>query len=809
MNLTILGIRHHGVGSARYVADALAQLQPDLVLVEGAPELDAVLSFISRADLEPPVAVLGYNPNSPKQAVFYPFAEFSPEWQALRWAAQSGVPARMIDLPLSHSFGLSNARQAAETAVPNAESPPSPAPDAGPLTAESANADPHDDEMLPDDAAEPLPPGMAPRGDSLLPLAMADGYTDSETWWEQHVEQRYGAGQWADHFAAVQEAMTALREQDPPDAETDLREAFMRHLIRQADADGFQQVVVVCGAWHGPALTGWETTKKTDTKQINGLPKTPVSVTWIPWTYERLGWRSGYGAGITSPGWYDHNWHHPDDTGIRWLTHVARLFRQNKMDTSTAHVIEAYRLAESLAGLRGWPRPGLAELNEATQSVLCFGDGILLRLVEAELIVGKRMGRVPDDTPKLPLQADFDALIRQLRLPLTGERKPLDLDLRKALDLNRSRFLHRLLVLDMTWGQRAGVRTKGTFKEGWLLRWEPDMVLQVVGKAIYGNRVEDAATAFLLEKSRDSTRIGELAGLVQQAIPAELFGAIGPLLMRVGELATLAADVLDLMQAFTPLVEISRYGNVRNTDLTVINQLVNGLITRVCIGLPNACYGLDATSAATMLDQIRLVNEATRLLAADAPADGLSGNRSSDTSLPTDGSSADPGTATLRADWLDTLRTLLTKAEALRPDGNLPGVHPLIAGGTCRLLFDGDVLTGDDTARAFGLALSTGHDPAYSAALARRVPDRQRPDSALRPYALEPALYLGGRPARRTLCRLVADSAPDLCPFRPRRPATVGPQSEAGSHGQHRAGSRYRHRDHPNRPGRIRAAGGA
>jgi len=194
----------------------------------------------------------------------------------------------------------------------------------------------------------------------------------------------------------------------------------MRQLIRQAQADGYKKVVVVCGAWHVPGLMDWEKTTKEDAKRLKKLPKVPVRVTWIPWTYDRLGWRSGYGAGITSPGWYDHNWQHPDDTGIRWLTNVARLFRKNKMDTSTAHVIEAYRLAESLAGLRQLPRPGLDELNEATQTVLCFGDGILLKLVEEELIVGKKMGRVPDDAPKLPLQTDFDELTRTYRLPPNG-----------------------------------------------------------------------------------------------------------------------------------------------------------------------------------------------------------------------------------------------------------------------------------------------------------------------------------------------------------------------------------------------------
>ncbi|GAB3688595.1 DUF5682 family protein [Spirosoma flavus] len=668
MKLTLLGIRHHGVGSARYVQEALSQIRPDLLLVEGPPELDTVLTHLASNELQPPVAVLAYNPDDLKQAVYYPFATFSPEWQALTWAVQQDVPTRMIDLPVSHSFGIEQRKKAV------AENTEDRKVGETPETTETTTLD--------------EPSDKSSQTTSLLSLAQADGYDDSEAWWEQHVEQRYVKEYALDHFDAVQQAMTALREYAAPNAENDLREAYMRQLIRQAETDGFGNVVVVCGAWHVPGLTTWSTTKKEDTRLLKGLPKTTVRATWIPWTYDRLGWRSGYGAGITSPGWYDHNWNHPDDTGIRWLTHVARLFRKNKMDTSTAHVIEAYRLAETLAGLRNLPRAGLSELNEATTTVLCFGDSILLKLVEEELIVGKKMGQVPADTPKLPLQADFEELTRKIRLPQSAERKDYELDLRKDLDLNRSRLLHRLTILEVTWGTRGAARTKGTFKEVWTLRWQPDMVLQLIEKAIFGNNVENAATAFLLDKSGRTNRIGDLAQLMQQAIPAELFGAIEQLLARIGELATVSADVLELMQAFTPLVDVSRYGNVRNTDLTVIHQLIEGLITRVCIGLPNACYGLDNDSAALMLKQIRLVNEATRLLENES----------------------------LRILWNTTLHQLLLKAEHLNTDTSAPGINPLITGGLCRILFDGQLLSLSETTTAFGLALSASQPATASAA---------------------------------------------------------------------------------------------
>lgn len=76
----LFGIRHHGPGCARSLVKALEELQPDCLLIEGPPEADDLLALADAEGMEPPVALLLYAPEAPKYAVFYPFAEFSPEW---------------------------------------------------------------------------------------------------------------------------------------------------------------------------------------------------------------------------------------------------------------------------------------------------------------------------------------------------------------------------------------------------------------------------------------------------------------------------------------------------------------------------------------------------------------------------------------------------------------------------------------------------------------------------------------------------------------------------------------------------------
>ena len=104
MTHTVFGIRHHGPGSARSLQRALDELQPDAVLIEGPPEADALLELAAREDMAPPVALLTYVPDEPARAAFYPFARFSPEWRAIRYALEHDVPVRFMDLPAANKM---------------------------------------------------------------------------------------------------------------------------------------------------------------------------------------------------------------------------------------------------------------------------------------------------------------------------------------------------------------------------------------------------------------------------------------------------------------------------------------------------------------------------------------------------------------------------------------------------------------------------------------------------------------------------------------------------------------------------------
>ena len=150
--------------------EALDALAPAVVLIEGPADASDLLPMLADPDMVTPVALLTYAEDDPSHASFFPFADYSPEYQAARWAVRRGAILRFIDLPASDR--LSN-------------------------TAEGDM-----DEAVQDAVDDPV------SRDPIGALANAAGYDDGESWWSDVIEENPAAGP---VFAAVADAMTALR----------------------------------------------------------------------------------------------------------------------------------------------------------------------------------------------------------------------------------------------------------------------------------------------------------------------------------------------------------------------------------------------------------------------------------------------------------------------------------------------------------------------------------------------------------------------------------------------------------------------
>lgn len=662
----VFGIRHHGPGSARSLRLALEEFRPDTILIEGPADADPLVAYVAADGMTPPVALLAYDPETPSRAAFWPYAVFSPEWQALRYAVEREVPVRFCDLPAGIALAV-------------------------------------DDEPA--------------RRDALADLAAAAGYDDAERWWDAVVESSSDIAT----FEAITEAMSALREAtiaaiDPADAEataedvvgvaveyngearasaaesaeapppavdahTLRREAYMRQVLRKALKEGAERVAVVCGAWHAPALAGPLGPAAADTRLLKGLPKVKATLTWVPWTHSRLATASGYGAGVTSPGWYHHLFTVADRPIATWLTKVAGALRAHDLPVSSAHVIEAVRLADALAGLRGRPLAGLSEVTEATRAVLCEGDETVLRLIGEELVVGEALGTVPQDTPTVALDADLRARIRSLRMKQQALTKTVELDLRAERDIAKSHLLHRLRLLGIDWGTRTASETRstGTFRETWTLQWCPELAVAVIEAARWGTTVQGAAETKVLNiAAHADSGVGELTDALEQALLADLPGATEGLVDRLDSAAAIDHDVTHSLRALPALIRTLRYGDVRGTDTATLARVADGMLVRICAGLPAAVTGLGAEAALELRALLDTAHTAIHT---------RDDTRATET-------------------WLGTLDRLADRED----------VHGVLTGRVVRLLADTGRIDTDEAARRLSAALSIGKTAAEKAA---------------------------------------------------------------------------------------------
>jgi hypothetical protein len=651
----LFGIRHHGPGSAASLVAALDRLDPAAVLIEGPSDANDLIRFAALPDMLPPVALLVHAVDEPDRASFFPFAAFSPEWRAMLWALERQRPVRFIDWPAAQALAVRKAREDAAS-----------------------------------EATEGEIDAQSPRLDPLDAIAQVSGHSDGEAFWNAMVESVGGS---PDVFPIIESAIGELRKVQALDAaashrsEDDARrEAFMRLEIRKALDDSDGAIAVVTGAWHVPALRE-QNSAASDRAVLRGLPRLKTTATWIPWTEARLATASGYGAGVTSPGWYGHLWSltgasgawpAAHDLAASWLSRVATLLRAEGQQASTASVIEAARLSIALASLRGHVMPGLAEMRDATLSALCHGDTAPFRMIETRLVIGDRVGRIDDGVPQMPLAADLARLQRRARLEPAALESEIAVDLRSDAGLLKSTLLHRLNLIAVPWGRLVDAEAgRGTFREIWRLAWVPEFSVRLAEALVYGPTIELAAAGAAVAQAEKSTIIAELTGLVRQCLLADLGEAAQACIEKLQAAAVNAADLSGLAAAVPALVSVLRYGTARRIPQDAISALTRTLAVEVIAGAVQASRNLDDDAAARWRSAVAEFDAALDLF----------------------------GDAALLEEWSRTLSRLAAD----------PAAAPAVAGLAARRLYERSAATAEATAATLSRALSPANPPKAAA----------------------------------------------------------------------------------------------
>lgn len=585
----LYGVRHLSPALAYHLRQALDAHQPQLVLVEGPSDLSDQMHWLGHPETKLPAAILAYTHTPPVHTILYPLAVYSPELQAIRWAQEHGVECRFMDLPSGAMLALEEG-----AALEEAEAP---------------------DE--------------APGQDTEWVYRRLEELTgeDHDTFWERHFEQIDG---WQAAQAAAGEFGRQLRAaaQDSPRraARNQVREAYMKRVITQAIEGGTppEKIFCVCGAFH---LAGLEEIAPMTDAEAAALPRADCAATLMPYSYYRLSSRSGYGAGNQAPAYFELLWDTLGREGLdglasRYLTELAAAHRKAGNLVSSAEVIEAVRLAQTLCEMRGSRRPCLADLRDAAVATMGHGNFSELAVAAAEVEIGRRVGALPEGVARTSVQADFYRQLKELRLEKYRgvERRPLDLDLRERLnvknqelallDLRRSFFFHRLRVLGIHFAELLPSRQQGAnWGEYWALRWTPEVEIEVVESSLLGDTIEGAAAFALRERGQASTSIGEAAGIFQDAFLCGMPQAARTALSVLQSLSADAAALTEVAETAARLSVVVRYGDLRRFDAAPVRPLLEQLFLRACLTLEDACR-CDAKAAPAVtaaMDQLNLL----------------------------------------------------------------------------------------------------------------------------------------------------------------------------------------------------------
>ena len=584
----VFGVRHLSPGAAWHLRRFLDEVKPKAVLVEGPADFTEVIPEITDKKVKPPIALLAYTKSLPVRTIVYPFATYSPEFQALQWARTNRAKARFIDLPSSSFVGI-EARRAEQWDQEVAE-------------AETAEPEEQDEAQI--ENKHQL------RGRIYDSFAQSAGLADYETYWEQHFEQNLATDAYRQASFAFGDGLRQI-EQEVPDldfAENLVREAHMRREVQRCmDEEGLSadQIVVVVGAFHAPAVQ--TTDDAMSDEELAALPDLTTDLTLMPYSYFRLSRQSGYGAGNQAPAYFELFWEclqaqgSVDGLAAEFLSRVVRASRRMGNPRSTAEVIEGVRLARSLASLKDANAPTLRDLEDAAMTLIGHGELAPIAEALAEIEVGTRIGRLPEGARQTSIQLDFAKQLEDLKLEPYRKTvaEDIKLDLRENrrvkseelayIDLNRSFFLHRLSVLGIAFGKPPRFDNSSPWFETWVLQWEPEREIELVEAVLLGDTIELAAGFKFQQDLRETHTIGDAAAIVWRACLCGMPPVLEQARMRLQAITATSSDFAAIANACRDLGRTLKYGDIRNVDLTPLGPLLVELYNQAVIQLAGAC----------------------------------------------------------------------------------------------------------------------------------------------------------------------------------------------------------------------------
>ncbi len=570
-------VRHHSPRASAVLVELLERVRPVRVLVEGPEDAGAIIDVLVDPETRPPVAILAYRTDGASGSSLWPFASYSPEYVALRWARRRGVECAFIDV--ASGVGMAH-----------------------------GDDDDDDEEAAPDIESDQVSFEVA--------AAEAVGQRTFEEMWEAYYEApAHDVDSFSSSLLAYAETIRAGGDRGWHRA----RDAHMARRIREHAAAVSGPIVVVVGAAHAAAFLAGEVDDSLPVPQA-----VATAITLIPYSYPRLAEQTGYGAGNRAPLYYQRA--HDAGTDYRRATlevlvDFTERLRLRGFAVSLADTIEAYRLANMLAMLRGKTQPGLDEVREASIATLCRGQGDHMDSFLWPSVVGHGVGQVAARIGQNSLQEEFWRQVRARRLPATDALESLSLVLANDVEIGTSTFLHRLRVAGVPYAthrstqrgsdQAGGIAALTRVREGWEAQWTPATDIALVEAIIQGETIAEVAARTLARQLADARSTGEVADVLAEAVVTRSAEVVAAALAECDARAAADDDLPSLARACRALSYLVSYGSAHGHlgfAIESVPPLCQKTFGRAVLRVAPACR-TDDTGMEEVADALRSLHE--------------------------------------------------------------------------------------------------------------------------------------------------------------------------------------------------------
>ncbi|MBP1991904.1 DUF5682 family protein [Paenibacillus eucommiae] len=615
----VFGIRHLSPAGAFHLRAFLDEVKPTAVLIEGPSDANSYIPQLTVRGVVPPIAILAYTDQLPVRTLLYPYADYSPEYQALLWASNHSAHAEFIDLPSSHSLALYEHKNRSASADADEKAD---------FEDEQVDGETGSNEEDRKEKGQSFAEQQRKIYKKLVELADEPDY---ESYWERNFEHNLHKDAYQKSIYRFSAAMRDITEQEewelaPEEASyNEIREAYMRSRIQAVLGSGHapEKVVVITGAHHASAMN--MSLPIMSEAELQSIPKASTKITLMPYSYYKLSTHSGYGAGNQAPAYFELLWQCLQRGDLSrlpalYLSHVIAHLREHGTYRSTASLIEGVRLAEALAAMHNGSQPTWRDLRDAATVCLGYGELSVIAEALARTDVGTAIGNLPEGISQTPVQDDLNRELKRLKLEKykSTVAATLELDLRENrrvkseeaafIDLNRSLLLHRLDLLKISFVKKQHVnQDSASWAEHWVLQWTPEAEIQVVESTLKGETIELAAAFVLKERLEACSDIREATRIIRVACNCGLNKLMEQARSTLQQLAVDTGSFEQIAESAYELSVLLRYGSVRRIDTASLEPLLQQLFLRGSLLLLDSA-GCNDEAASGMITAINALN---------------------------------------------------------------------------------------------------------------------------------------------------------------------------------------------------------